>query len=971
MDGLSRYSRYLYWIALVAMVLPVCAADPAEDQFIVAARQYSQGRWQLAADEFREFLRRYPQHERAADAKFFLAESLSQDGQLDEAQKILASFLNHHASHVYAARAHYRLGELAHFSRRDDVAIPHLEAFLKVAPRDPLAARAWLYLAEAEALRGRAQAAEERYQRVLREFPQAAEATYARLGLADIAAERGQAPVAIGFLQYVIGQGNAESARAARVRLARIWEQKDELEKAAAEWQKVLGDSEAAAWHLEGTVAIARIRATQNRWEDVVRLLKSHRDITQGEWASTIHGLLAAAADEQDDRESLQRELSVLRERWPRSPWTEEVLWRWLRRMDESRSDLSRGLSLAQAFLDSFPDSDRASRVRKLRLAWLLARGEFERTVELAGQEVEEQLTKVSAQLAAGRAEEALETLDSIRPETEANSELASIADGLRGLGLASTERYAEAIEYLETAMERRPRFLNAARVRRSLMLAYAKTRQWEKAEQLRQTWLESDARAATERIYQGAVLRLADELALAGEDERAAGLYRELSASEDGQVAAAALAGQAWSAFRNRSSGRSAEIFGRLIERYPEHPLAAEAAWMRGRALEQDGNFDGALAMYRLVIERYPRSDCVPKAMLDAARLHRRLKQTPEAVAVLQRLIRQYPADDLVPAAWYELAWNHRDAGDMDASRTAFATIHDRYTESRLWADATYRLASAATESGEFERAEQYLAALTRKRDRAEAIWGHAWFLRGQLAGRNGDWAACRQAMQNVLTSDPRDELRLAALFWKAESSFRRLNWEDAQREFDDLAERLKESPAPPWKAKVDLRRAQIAAHREEWNLALEMVERYRSEYGDAGEGEEINYLEGRCHLGRGQFDKARQAWRRVIDSGTRPRSETAAMAQWMTGESYFIQKRYDEAIRAYLRVEALYRYPKWQAAGLLQAGKCYEAQGQWERAVRLYRQLLDHYPDNPHREEAERRWRVARQRSVESSLR
>jgi len=57
--------------------------------------------------------------------------------------------------------------------------------------------------------------------------------------------------------------------------------------------------------------------------------------------------------------------------------------------------------------------------------------------------------------------------------------------------------------------------------------------------------------------------------------------------------------------------------------------------------------------------------------------------------------------------------------------------------------------------------------------------------------------------------------------------------------------------------------------------------------------------------------------------------------MAQWMIGESYLHQKKYHDAIRAYLRGEGLYDFPKWQAVSLLQAGKCYEALGQWREAA------------------------------------
>ena len=89
---------------------------------------------------------------------------------------------------------------------------------------------------------------------------------------------------------------------------------------------------------------------------------------------------------------------------------------------------------------------------------------------------------------------------------------------------------------------------------------------------------------------------------------------------------------------------------------------------------------------------------------------------------------------------------------------------------------------------------------------------------------------------------------------------------------------------------------------------------------------------------------------------------TETAAMAQWMIGETYFHQQDYRQAIPAYLRVEILHDFPHWQAAGLLQAGKCYEMQLDHQAAIQLYARVLKQYPNTPFCEEVSRRLRIAR---------
>jgi TolA-binding protein len=79
--------------------------------------------------------------------------------------------------------------------------------------------------------------------------------------------------------------------------------------------------------------------------------------------------------------------------------------------------------------------------------------------------------------------------------------------------------------------------------------------------------------------------------------------------------------------------------------------------------------------------------------------------------------------------------------------------------------------------------------------------------------------------------------------------------------------------------------------------------------------------------------------------------------MAQWMIGECYMHQEKYDEAIKAYHRVESLFDYPHWQAAALLQAGICHELKGESAEATKLFDQLIKQHPETTFAAEAAER--------------
>jgi TolA-binding protein len=96
------------------------------------------------------------------------------------------------------------------------------------------------------------------------------------------------------------------------------------------------------------------------------------------------------------------------------------------------------------------------------------------------------------------------------------------------------------------------------------------------------------------------------------------------------------------------------------------------------------------------------------------------------------------------------------------------------------------------------------------------------------------------------------------------------------------------------------------------------------------------------------GELREANSYFDVVIRNDAAKGTETAAQAQWRIGETLFLQEKWAEAIQAYYRVESQYNYPYWQAAALLQAGKCQEKLNNQHQAVILYGNLLKRFPDS-----------------------
>ncbi len=124
-----------------------------------------------------------------------------------------------------------------------------------------------------------------------------------------------------------------------------------------------------------------------------------------------------------------------------------------------------------------------------------------------------------------------------------------------------------------------------------------------------------------------------------------------------------------------------------------------------------------------------------------------------------------------------------------------------------------------------------------------------------------------------------------------------------------------------------------------------------------------ELDFAIGQALMGLARLDEARAAFDRVIDSSDK--GDLGAHALLMHGEAYFHQEKLHEALRDFLKVDILFKAPRWQAAALLEAGKVYERLDQWADAAETYGRLLARFPKEAPASEAGQRQAAAGRRA------
>jgi len=995
--------------ALLALLAGSLArADEAEDQYAVAAGHYARQNWKLAVVEFEAFLQKYPQQSKADQATFFLAEALLQLGRTEEANARFGQYLQREPNGPLARQAMFRSAEAAYLSGRLEQAKPQFEQFLAKHPGDPLNAYTLNYLGQV-ALSGQDyHGAEKYFRQMLREFPRGRDQDESRYGLARALDKLGQAEEAEHLYAAVAAKSGSPLAENAQFYLGALQYAQGRFEDAITTFNGFRQTFASSPWRATAelgrgwallklgrpTEAIEVFRAIigdpkvgmeARYWLGLAQ--KSLKD-----WNTAAKTLLEALAV--DPRHKLAPSIRLQAgDALLHAGKTDEAgaqfdeVLRAAGREGELADDALRGMiqvallkkdyaTLDQHVVDfqtRFPSSPLRADVQRIQARSLVARKEYQRAAEILEgfvaadgkdqQSLEDRYLLSLSYEGLQRPEDGLKVLAPVLKGAE--GPLLADAQLVQATQLVALKRYGEAIAPLEAFLATQPEGDDEVRALGHLSVCYARTNQMPKAKQVYGQLLKEYPR---HELIIPITEQMAEAAYDAGETSWSSRLFNWLG--RDAQTPgydARGISGLAWSQYKSGKLEEAAATFGQLLQKDPDPQLGAEAAYMRGQILEKLGKADQALPMYDLVIDKYATSPQVPDALWASARLHDTMGQHQEASQQYQRLADNYRDFPQLDAALYKWAWSLSDLERLDESSAVFERLRKEFPKSHFWADATFRLAQRAFEAKDYGRARELIGVLLEGKPSA-TIRENTLYLLGQTAAAEGKWEEARQVFETLLADHPQSAMRWMAEYGIAESIFR-------QRDYATAAARLQrlvadtEDRHDPWLAVAHLRLAQALVIEKQWDEAHAAASRIGRRFPNFDEQYEADYVVGRCLANRADFDGARAAYRKVIQSPAGAKTETAAKAQFMIAETYFHQKNFANALREYARLEILYAYPTWQAAALLQAAKCHEQLGEWKEAVDQYTKLLNSYPQSEFSKEAADRLRAAKQRAPGST--
>ena len=991
---LLRIKRTLRTAAIVLACLTACSSlasaqnsDLADEDYRMAAGYYQQADWAECAAAFEDFVTRHPEHRKTSEANFFLAEAKIQLGNYADSLVGFQSFIERNPNHKFVPRATFRMGEAAFQLDKGKIALKSLELFVKKYPKHQLVEYAMPYLGELRLGFNEPKLAQRAFSTALRIYPDGELADQNRYGLAQSYRMMGKAKTAARYWKFVANNGESDYSGLSKLQLGILASENGARDEAHALLTEA--ETELAADDLEHRIEarywLGRIALEEGDFDRANSIFTSLESLPADEdlGAGICHD--AAVAAWKTGQSDLAIEwLAKLRSTWPTNRLGAQSMALEIELLRQTGVQAA-VLDYCNRFAERFPTSD-----LRFNVAEIAGRTQYEQEKFAVGVATFDKLLanhsaandgdttapeqrarrtpwlylKGLCHIGLGEFDTAIRDLrlaeaNAIDPDSQPQIKLA-IATSLFGQQL-----YQDAANEFESFLEKadtndRENVLSALS---RMVVCYGHLNRWEDAEEAINVLLEGDRKTGLEAIQ-----FIADHAYEKKRFDIAGRHYQTLSTPDNEvQFRNQGLAGQSWLLMESLTPEAN-EVFRRLLNEYPDSKFSSQAVISRAKFLEEQNDQAGACLLYQSVVDKFPTYELAQIARLRLAWFNQKSKDV-ESLIKSRELIEEFldvaestpqNADrkslTLVSEALYQLGWVNEDLGNQTRSQVAFEELVATHPDSKYWPDAAYRVAKSLLERKEYPQATSMVEKILLQDAVPSEVKIQALYLQSKVAAASDRWDLVPDLMNQLVANSDDERVVATAKYWMAESLYHYGDFDAAGKLLDELqpnVEQLGDS-LEPW---LLLRLAQCHGKSQRWTNASLIARDSLDRFQNFSNAYEFRFLLGRASEYDGMFDDARGHYQQVVSSANGTGTETAAIAQWRIGETYFHQKEHKLAIEAYFKTASIYDFEKWGSAALIQAGKCQEHLENWQHAAKLYSQLLDQYPASEFSSDANQR--------------
>lgn len=405
-----------------------------------------------------------------------------------------------------------------------------------------------------------------------------------------------------------------------------------------------------------------------------------------------------------------------------------------------------------------------------------------------------------------------------------------------------------------------------------------------------------------------------------------------------------------------------SDKLFSELINKFPNHELSKRARIGRGASRRKMGDVEASITDLMEFLNSDPEGGSRTNALYELGLAQIDVEKWSDAIATFKTLIAESSASPRLDRYFYELAWAYRSLKKEDLAIEFFTKLTTDKPESPLAAEANFHVGSAAYNNDDFDKAiAAYKLCINSKTEdhiREKAAYKLAW-----AHYKQEQFQEAHDSFANQVKLFPGGELNADGMFMVAESLYRLKNHADAFQAYTaakpvvDAANQIE----PRIKWLTMLHGAQSANKIKKYDEALALVNDLGASDADISFKQDAWLEMGTAYNGLKQSEQALTYYRKAAEN----LGKTGARAHCMIGDTYFRDKKFEDAVNEFKLVYFGFGGPQsaddvkpWQAYAVYEAARCNFVQVNdapeelkpklVAEAIRQFEYLLKNYADD-----------------------
>jgi TolA-binding protein len=357
--------------------------------------------------------------------------------------------------------------------------------------------------------------------------------------------------------------------------------------------------------------------------------------------------------------------------------------------------------------------------------------------------------------------------------------------------------------------------------------------------------------------------------------------------------------------------------------------------------ALKEGGKLEDALSAFQNYLALHKDGQHAARARQLAAATLSALNRPDQAEEMLATLASD--TQSATDAVLYDLAWAQRGKKDTKAAAETYRRLLKQHPESKLAPAARAELAEFVYAAGDYAAAAELLEPVVANEKADPKTLLAACYRLGWCYEKLNKHDKAAAALIDFADKHPDSDLAASALLQAGLSYAADGRADKAEAA---LVRMLEKFPRHKQASLAMLKLGEVQAEGGSFDKSLGTFTDFLSRYADDPLAYRAHFGAGWAHENLRHYDDARKAYQKTIAATN---TETAARAQFQTGETYLAEGKFEEAVAALLAVEDVYAYPQWAARALVEAGRAFEQLKQTEQASAQYAIVVSKYKDTP----------------------